>query len=167
MQKPSTQIKRKVSKTTGVPTTKSGQKRKAQKAATGGGCLISVILVFTIIVSMITVGCSFKNSKYGQIETNAVKKIISSIDDYLDYKISEKELKSEVKEIQSRLDANRNSTNYKSSKTTDEIVSDLDSATLSITLSRLSIVLSNITHTDSDILEIRNELADDIGQSKR
>jgi hypothetical protein len=61
MQKPSTKVKRKISKTTGIPTSSSGKKRKAQKAATGGGCLIPIILIMIIVTSMIVVGCSSKS----------------------------------------------------------------------------------------------------------
>lgn len=58
MQKPSTKIKRKVSKTTGIPTSSSGRKRKAQKSATGGGCIIPVIVIITMLIAALSVGCS-------------------------------------------------------------------------------------------------------------
>lgn len=57
IKKPSTKIKRKISKVTGIPTTKAGRKNKARKIMTCGlvtmsalslmiGCLIAAIIVF-------------------------------------------------------------------------------------------------------------------------
>ena len=37
-----TNIKRKISKTTGIPTTKTGRQQKIGKMVTQGGCLVSV-----------------------------------------------------------------------------------------------------------------------------
>lgn len=39
-----TKAKRKISKATGIPLTKSGRQRKIGKAVTGGGCLIPVAI---------------------------------------------------------------------------------------------------------------------------
>ena len=49
-----TAAKRKISKTTGVPLTKSGRQRKVGKAMTGGGCLIWMISVLVIVSSVIS-----------------------------------------------------------------------------------------------------------------
>lgn len=70
MQKPSTKIKRKVSKTTGIPTTSSGRKRKAQKAATCGGCLIPIIGLIAVVFMATIAGCSAVSSN--QTESTAV-----------------------------------------------------------------------------------------------
>lgn len=40
-----TRAKRKVAKVTGIPTTKSGRRQKIGRVATGGGCLMPVLLV--------------------------------------------------------------------------------------------------------------------------
>lgn len=51
-----TAAKRKISKTTGIPITKSGRQRKVGKMMTGGGCLIpilSIISVLTLIIFML------------------------------------------------------------------------------------------------------------------
>jgi len=48
-----TKFKQNISRTTGVPLTKSGRQRKIGKAITGGGCLIQVlvpILLITLII---------------------------------------------------------------------------------------------------------------------
>lgn len=71
MQKPSTKIKRKVSKTTGIPTTSSGRKRKAQKAAAGGGCLIPIIGLIAVVSMTAIVGCSAGSSSSNQTESTA------------------------------------------------------------------------------------------------
>jgi hypothetical protein len=39
-----TKMKRKIAKATGIPTTKSGRKAKARRLATGGGCLVNVVV---------------------------------------------------------------------------------------------------------------------------
>lgn len=72
MQKPKTTIKRKVAKTTGIPTTSSGRKRKAQKAATGGGCLIPVLTFFAIISLIIIAGCTTVNKTTTEKNTSEV-----------------------------------------------------------------------------------------------
>ena len=41
-----TRIKQKISRTTGVPLTKSGRERKIGKMVTGGGCLVIIFFVF-------------------------------------------------------------------------------------------------------------------------
>lgn len=38
-----TKMKRKIAKTTGIPTTKQGRRNKAVRVMTGGGCLIYII----------------------------------------------------------------------------------------------------------------------------
>lgn len=38
-----TNVKRKISKATGIPTTRAGRQRKIGKIMTGGGCLIYVL----------------------------------------------------------------------------------------------------------------------------
>lgn len=51
-----TTAKRKISKATGIPLTKSGRQRKVGKMMTGGGCLIpilSIISVLTLIIFML------------------------------------------------------------------------------------------------------------------
>lgn len=51
-----TTAKRKISKATGIPMTKSGRQRKVGRMMTGGGCLIpilSIISVLTLIVFML------------------------------------------------------------------------------------------------------------------
>jgi hypothetical protein len=40
-----TRAKSKVSRTTGIPLTKSGRQRKVGKAVTGGGCLVPVLML--------------------------------------------------------------------------------------------------------------------------
>jgi len=40
-----TRVKSKVSRTTGIPLTKSGRQRKVGKAVTGGGCLVPVLML--------------------------------------------------------------------------------------------------------------------------
>lgn len=42
--KPITKAKRKIAKATGIPTTKSGRRRKVRRAMTGGGCLIPMMI---------------------------------------------------------------------------------------------------------------------------
>ena len=49
-----TSAKRKISKATGIPLTKSGRQRKIGKAVTGGGCLLSVLSMFGAVIGMIT-----------------------------------------------------------------------------------------------------------------
>ena len=51
-----TDVKRKVSKATGIPTTKQGRRNKARRIATGGGCLVSIMiptLLFSAIIVLI------------------------------------------------------------------------------------------------------------------
>lgn len=45
-----TKIKRSISRTTGIPLTKSGRQRKIGKFLTCGGCLIPALLVVLIII---------------------------------------------------------------------------------------------------------------------
>lgn len=72
MQKPKTTIKRKVSKFTKIPTTSSGRKRKAQKAVTGGGCLMPVLIVLAIISTAIIAGCSAGNKAHTEKTTSEI-----------------------------------------------------------------------------------------------
>lgn len=44
-----TNAKRKISKFTGIPTTKSGRQRKVGKILTGGGCIIPVIFALATV----------------------------------------------------------------------------------------------------------------------
>jgi hypothetical protein len=48
-----TNAKRKISKATGVPLTKSGRQRKVGKAVTGGCCLIPTSLAVLSIASLV------------------------------------------------------------------------------------------------------------------
>ncbi|MDD3520461.1 MAG: hypothetical protein PHU65_04400 [Actinomycetota bacterium] len=48
-----TRVKQNISRSTGIPLTKSGRQRKVGKIATGGCCLIPALLVF-IIFSIFT-----------------------------------------------------------------------------------------------------------------
>ena len=52
-----TDVKRGISKATGIPTTKQGRRNKARRIATGGGCLVSImipgLLVTTVIVTIL------------------------------------------------------------------------------------------------------------------
>ena len=104
MQKPKTTIKRKVSKTTGIPTTSSGRKRKAQKAVTGGGCLMPVLIVLAIISTAIIAGCSMmknnpnnnsNNQNSTAFESSDTSKATKSVDS--GSKIDEAEKNIEVK----------------------------------------------------------------------
>ncbi len=45
-----TEAKRKISKSSGIPLTKSGRQRKIGKAVTGGGCLLPVAVSALIAV---------------------------------------------------------------------------------------------------------------------
>ena len=47
--------KRKIGKVTGVPTTKQGRRNKARRVATGGGCLISVLVPVLLLIGCIAV----------------------------------------------------------------------------------------------------------------
>ena len=48
-----TQAKRKISKATGIPTSKQGRRAKVGKMASGGGCLLPVLL--TLILTALIV----------------------------------------------------------------------------------------------------------------
>lgn len=50
----STKIKRKIAKTSGIPTTKSGRKQKMRRMLTGGGCLLPVLTVICIVCFIIS-----------------------------------------------------------------------------------------------------------------
>ena len=45
-----TRMKRKVSRATGVPLTKSGRQRKVGRMVSGGGCMLPVVGVFLAIL---------------------------------------------------------------------------------------------------------------------
>lgn len=45
-----TKAKQKISRSTGIPLTKSGRQRKIGKVVTGGGCLLPVVLVAAILL---------------------------------------------------------------------------------------------------------------------
>ena len=48
-----TRAKSKVSRTTGIPLTKSGRQRKVGKAVTGGGCLVPVLMLGLTLSSVV------------------------------------------------------------------------------------------------------------------
>lgn len=48
-----TDVKKKISKATGIPTTKQGRRNKTRRLATGGGCLVSIILLAIGIILVI------------------------------------------------------------------------------------------------------------------
>lgn len=51
-----TDVKRKVAKATGIPTTKQGRRNKVRRIATGGGCLVSImipVLLYTAVIALI------------------------------------------------------------------------------------------------------------------
>ena len=51
-----TSAKRKISRTTGVPLSKSGRKRKVKKLATGGsGCLLQILMVLLLVLGVVVV----------------------------------------------------------------------------------------------------------------
>lgn len=54
-----TSAKRKISKATGIPLTKSGRKRKLKKAASCGGCLLSALSMLGAAVGMVVLLISF------------------------------------------------------------------------------------------------------------
>ena len=126
---------------------------------------ICILLSVFIVFSLSSCGKSTVNSS----ETNAVKKVIRSVDDYLDYKITKEELKTVVDEVRERLKSNEMAADKQSSKTTEELISDVDSSTIRIMLINLSMQLSmvGLSANDDDIKKIRNELAEKIGESQR
>ena len=50
-----TRAKSRISRTTGIPLTKSGRQRKVGRAVTGGGCLVPLLMV-GLAVSTLVVG---------------------------------------------------------------------------------------------------------------
>lgn len=48
-----TSAKRKISKATGIPLTKSGRQRKVGKIMTGGGCLLPVVASLSAIAALL------------------------------------------------------------------------------------------------------------------
>lgn len=50
-----TNVKRKIGKATGVPTTKQGRRNKARRVATGGGCVISVLVPILFLIGCIAI----------------------------------------------------------------------------------------------------------------
>ncbi len=128
--------------------------------------VLCLLLPILIIFSLSSCG---NKSALNQSETNAIKKVITSVDEYLDYKITKEELKTVVSEVQSRLKSNSQTMDKQSSKTTDELISDLDSSTVKVMLSNLSLQLSmaGLSSNDDDIKKIRNELAEKIGERQR
>jgi hypothetical protein len=48
-----TNAKRKISKTTGIPLTKSGRQRKVGAVMTGGGCMIPIVSLLGIVTMII------------------------------------------------------------------------------------------------------------------
>jgi hypothetical protein len=65
-----TRVKSSISRTTGVPLTKSGRQRKIGGAVTGGGCLLNAALIITLI-SLIIISFSFISCL--KIENSATK----------------------------------------------------------------------------------------------
>jgi len=51
-----TKAKRKISKATRIPLTKSGRQRKVGKMATGGGCLLPILLIVLLIPVLVACG---------------------------------------------------------------------------------------------------------------
>lgn len=45
-----TSAKRKIAKATGIPTTKQGRRAKVGRIATGGGCMLSILIVLSTVV---------------------------------------------------------------------------------------------------------------------
>lgn len=54
--RPTTNLKRFFAKSTGIPTTRSGRQAKMRRMATGGGCLIRILSVLTIVAALVTFG---------------------------------------------------------------------------------------------------------------
>ncbi len=50
--------KRKISKFTGIPTTRSGRKAKARRMATGGCCMMYVLPVLLLVVGAVALAIS-------------------------------------------------------------------------------------------------------------
>ena len=50
-----TKTKQSFSRKTGIPLTKSGRQRKIGKIATGGGCLIPIVLIISLIFLFILI----------------------------------------------------------------------------------------------------------------
>ena len=46
-------FKRKISKSTGIPTTKSGRHQKIGRMVTGNGCLLYILIIFLICLLII------------------------------------------------------------------------------------------------------------------
>lgn len=126
----------------------------------------TICLLLTIIIIICFTSCK-GNTNFEQSEINAIKKVVMSLDDYLDYKITKEETKAVVKEVQDRLKSSENILDNKTSKTTDEIIRSVDLSSVQLQLCSLSLVLSNITSTDSEVLSIRNKLAETIGERSR
>lgn len=49
-----TKAKQKISRSTGIPLSKSGRQRKIGKAVTGGGCLLPALLLLLVPALLIT-----------------------------------------------------------------------------------------------------------------
>ena len=49
-----TSAKRKIARATGIPTTRSGRRQKIGRMATGGGCLLSVLGLASILIGCIS-----------------------------------------------------------------------------------------------------------------
>lgn len=54
--RPTTNLKRSFAKSTGIPTTRSGRQAKMRRMATGGGCLIRILSVLTIVAALVAFG---------------------------------------------------------------------------------------------------------------
>lgn len=55
-----TRVKQKIARKSGIPLTKSGRQRKIGKIVTGGGCLVNVMFIGTLmLVLLLLVSCRF------------------------------------------------------------------------------------------------------------
>lgn len=48
-----TNAKRKISKATHIPMTKSGRQRKVGKVVTGGGCIMPILVIIPLVVAFL------------------------------------------------------------------------------------------------------------------
>lgn len=96
-----TRAKQSISRTTGIPLTKSGRQRKIGKAATGGCCLLNALLIITLITliiilsfSLISCGQSVTTTTIAQTTTTRVITTTSVISDgSVKYGLSENQRK--------------------------------------------------------------------------
>ncbi len=48
-----TKAKQRVARATGIPTTKAGRKNKMRRLATGGGCLVQIVMILLLLTVFI------------------------------------------------------------------------------------------------------------------